>query len=80
MYIDHLVLTAAGGAGGALKDLNLHDARDLFDSKYWLQVQAVKYASLKMKAGSSITLFSGIVSRKAMAGQLPYTGRYSRRH
>lgn len=73
-HIDHLVLTASGGAGGALKDLNLKDARDLFDSKYWLQVQAIKYASSKMKAGSSITMFSGIVSRKAMVGQLPYTG------
>lgn len=71
--IDHLVLTAAGGTGGALKDLNLKDVRDLFDSKFWLQVQAAKYAAPKMKAGSSITLFSGIVSRKAMAGQLPYT-------
>ena len=71
--IDHLVLTAAGGMGGALKDLNFKDVKDLFDSKLWLQLQAIKYASPKMKAGSSVTMFSGIVSRKAMAGQLPYT-------
>lgn len=72
-HIDHLVLTASGGTGGALKDLDLRDVRALFDSKFWLQVQAVKYAAPKMQTGSSVTLFSGIVSRKAMAGQLPYT-------
>lgn len=72
-HIDHLVLTAAGGTGGALMDLDMQDVRALFDSKFWLQVQAVKYAAPKMQEGSSVTLFSGIVSRKAMAGQLPYT-------
>lgn len=71
--IDHLVITASGGTGGALKDLELKEVRALFDSKFWLQVQAIKYAAPKMKEGSSITLFSGIVSRKALAGQLPYT-------
>lgn len=72
-HIDHLVLTAAGGMGGALKDINFKEVKDLFDSKLWLQLQAIKHASSKMKAGSSVTMFSGIVSRKAMAGQLPFT-------
>ena len=72
--IDHLVLTASGGAGGPLQELDMNAARALFDSKLWLQVYATKYAVPKMSKNSSIIMFSGIVSRKSMPGQMPYTG------
>ena len=71
---DHLVITAAGAAAGAFRDLDLQTVRALYDSKLWLQLNAVKWSLDKLSPTGSITLFSGIVSRKAMPGQLPYTG------
>jgi len=72
--VDHLVISSSGGYGGAIKELDIDAAKALFDSKLWVQMNAVKHASPKMGKGNSITLFSGIVSRKAIAGQMPYTG------
>ncbi|RIV36683.1 SDR family oxidoreductase [Flagellimonas lutimaris] len=72
--IDHLVVSSSGGYGGSIKELDMKAAKELFDSKLWVQMHAVKHASPKMDKGGSIVLFSGIVSKKAMAGQMPYTG------
>lgn len=72
--IDHLIISSSGGYGGEIQQLDLLAAKGLFDSKLWVQMNAVKHASPKMSAGSSIVLFSGIVSRKVMPGQMPYTG------
>jgi NAD(P)-dependent dehydrogenase (short-subunit alcohol dehydrogenase family) len=71
---DHLVITAAGAAAGSLREISIDKAKDFFNSKLWLQTQVVKYALEKISQQGSIVLFSGIVSRKAMPGQLPFTG------
>ncbi|WP_237274434.1 SDR family oxidoreductase [Tenacibaculum ovolyticum] len=72
--VDHLVISSSGGYGGSIKELDISAAKALFDSKLWVQMNAVKHASPKMSKGDSITLFSGIVSKKAIPGQMPYTG------
>lgn len=72
--INHLVVSSSGGYGGSIKELDMEAAKALFDSKLWVQMNAVKHASPKMDKGASITLFSGIVSKKAIVGQMPYTG------
>ncbi|MEH6537982.1 MAG: SDR family oxidoreductase [Psychroserpens sp.] len=72
--VDHLVVSSSGGYGGSIKELDMEAAKALFDSKLWVQMNAVKHASPKMGKGDSITLFSGIVSKKAIVGQMPYTG------
>jgi NAD(P)-dependent dehydrogenase (short-subunit alcohol dehydrogenase family) len=72
--VNHLVVSSSGGYGGSIKELDMDAAKALFDSKLWVQMNAVKYAGTKMGAGDSITLFSGIVSKKATVGQMPYTG------
>lgn len=72
--VNHLVISSSGGYGGSIKELDIDAAKALFDSKLWVQMNAVKHASPKMDKGDSITLFSGIVSKKAIAGQMPYTG------
>tara|TARA_R100001369_G_C3316785_1_gene168231 strand:- start:1276 stop:1998 length:723 start_codon:yes stop_codon:yes gene_type:complete len=72
--VNHLVISSSGGYGGAIKDLDMEAAKALFDSKLWVQMNAAKHASPKMGKGDSITLFSGIVSKKAIIGQMPYTG------
>lgn len=72
--INHLIVSSSGGYGGSIKELDIAAAKALFDSKLWVQMNAVKHASPKMGKGDSITLFSGIVSKKAIPGQMPYTG------
>lgn len=72
--VNHLIISSSGGYGGSIKELDIEAAKALFDSKLWVQMNAVKHASPKMGKNDSITLFSGIVSKKAIAGQMPYTG------
>jgi NAD(P)-dependent dehydrogenase (short-subunit alcohol dehydrogenase family) len=72
--VDHLVISSAGGYGGVISELDMTAAKALYDSKLWVQMNAVKHASPKMGKDASITLFSGIVAKKALAGQMPYTG------
>jgi len=71
--IDHLVTPAAGAALGAFLDLPTETAREVVASKLWGQYHTAKHAAPIMGDGSSITFFSGIVSRKAMAGASTYT-------
>lgn len=71
--IDHLVTPAAGGALGPLLELPTASARNVVDSKLWGQYHTAKYGAPKLGSGSSITFFSGIVSRKPMAGTSTYT-------
>ncbi len=72
--IDHLVISSSGGYGASIKELDIQAAKALFDSKLWVQMNAVKHASPKMAKGSSITLLTGIVAKKSIVGQMPYTG------
>lgn len=66
---DHLV-TAAGPEAGdkPILQLNTAAARSMFESKFWGQYYAAKYGAPKIQDGGSITMFSGWISRKPMAG------------
>lgn len=65
---DHLVTAAAGVAVGRVLDLETSYARALMESKYWGQYHSAKYGAPLVLEGGSITLFSGWMSRKPMAG------------
>lgn len=69
---DHLITAASGVAGGGFLDLGTAAARALFESKFWGQYHAVKYGAPFLRKGGSITLFSGFVSRKPLAGFSTY--------
>ncbi len=69
--LDHLVSTAhessAGiGAMRTFPELEIAAARRFMDGKFWSQVIAARYAVPTLSAHGSITLFSGVASRKAM--------------
>jgi len=64
--VDHLVITGSSVKTGSLRELSLADARASMDSKFWGQYMAARYAQIRPKG--SITLFSGILSRRPLAG------------
>jgi NAD(P)-dependent dehydrogenase (short-subunit alcohol dehydrogenase family) len=69
--LDHLVTTAhessAGlGAMRPFPELDLAAARRFMDGKFWSQVTAARHAVPVLPAHGSITLISGVASRKAM--------------
>lgn len=68
---NHLV-TSVGVAGmGNFRDLETSAARSLFECKFWGQYNAAKHGVSQIKTGGSITLFSGIGSRKPFPGLAP---------
>jgi NAD(P)-dependent dehydrogenase (short-subunit alcohol dehydrogenase family) len=69
--LDHLVTTAhessAGiGAMRPFPELEIAAARRFMDGKFWTQVTAARCAVGALSRQGSITLFSGVASRKAM--------------
>jgi NAD(P)-dependent dehydrogenase (short-subunit alcohol dehydrogenase family) len=69
---DHLVITAgATNRGGSFKD-DITDAtfRETFEGKFWVQVTVAHAAARHIRAGGSITFFSGGASRRALAGMV----------
>lgn len=66
--LDHLITAAAGTVRGTVQELEVAQARALFDSKFWGQYHCAKYAAPKLSAHGSMVLFSGWISRKPMAG------------
>ena len=60
--LDHLVVTASSVRTGTLKDSPLADGEFTFRSKFFGPYLCAKYA--QMKPTGSITLFSGILSRR----------------
>lgn len=65
---DHLVTSAAGSVLGPFTMLPTDQFRSLVDSKFWGQYYAVKYGVEKLNPKGSITLFSGTVTQKPLAG------------
>ena len=65
---DHLVFTAVKGANGLFLGLDTATARRVFETKFWGQYYAAKYAAPKLKEGGSITLFSGVASQRPIKG------------
>lgn len=63
---DHLVVTASSVRTGPFRELSLADARASMDSKFWGQYMAARYAQIRPEG--SITLFSGILSRRPSVG------------
>ena len=66
---DHLVLTAAQGAGGMFLDLPVPAAQSAFESKFWGQYRAAKYGAAFIREGGTITFFSGALSQKPLPGR-----------
>jgi NAD(P)-dependent dehydrogenase (short-subunit alcohol dehydrogenase family) len=66
--LDHLVTTAAAGAVGLFLEIDPAKARAHVESKLWGQYFAARFGAPKLRAGGSITLFSGVVSRKPLRG------------
>src|SRR5918994_783867 len=69
--LDHLVSNAhessAGiGAMQPFPDLEVAAMRRFMDGKFWSQVTAARHAVPHLAPRGSITLFSGVASRKAM--------------
>jgi len=70
--LDHLVTTAAAGGKGLFLETESSAVRDVFESKFWGQYHAAKYAAPRINAGGSITLFAGVASRKPLPGLVAY--------
>lgn len=65
---DHLVVTAGALVTGNFIDLDTSAARKLFETKFWGQFLAAKYAAGKIKRGGSITFFTGSSYRPTFSG------------
>lgn len=65
---DHLATTAAAGAVGMFLEIDPAKVRAHIESKLWGQYFAARFGAPKLRAGGSITLFSGVVSRKPLRG------------
>jgi NAD(P)-dependent dehydrogenase (short-subunit alcohol dehydrogenase family) len=64
---DHLVTTINSGERKAFLKLDMAVAKAHFDGKFWGQWLAAKYGAPQIKAGGSITFFSGIWSHRPPA-------------
>jgi NAD(P)-dependent dehydrogenase (short-subunit alcohol dehydrogenase family) len=64
---DHLVTTITSGERKAFLKLDMALAKAHFDGKFWGQWLAAKYGAPQIKAGGSITFFSGIWSHRPPA-------------
>ena len=62
--IDHLVISASSAAHGAFVDLPEANLRTMFDAKFFGPYSVAKATVPKLRAGGSITLFSGVLSRR----------------
>lgn len=67
--IDDLVFTAADHAAVPFADIEVADARRMFDVKFWGAFAAAQLAIRFMPDNGSITLFSGIATRLPLKGQ-----------
>jgi NAD(P)-dependent dehydrogenase (short-subunit alcohol dehydrogenase family) len=65
---DHLVVTAGSYApAGKVIDVALDDAKKAFDTKFWGTINVAKHAARYMTSNGSITLTTGMLSRKIVA-------------
>ncbi|MGF1801509.1 SDR family oxidoreductase [Vibrio gigantis] len=66
---DHLIMTAGSYApAGKVTDVAIEDAKTAFDTKFWGSLNVAKHAARYMKPNGSITLTTGMLSRKVVAG------------
>ncbi|HDY7980970.1 SDR family oxidoreductase [Vibrio vulnificus] len=65
---DHLIVTSGSYApAGKVVDVEITQAKYAFDTKFWGAVLAAKHGARYLKQGGSITLTSGMLSRKVVA-------------
>lgn len=62
--VDHLVISASSAAHGAFADLADGDLRAMFEAKFFGPYATARAALPKLRKGGSITLFSGVLSRR----------------
>ena len=66
---DHLIVTAGSSApAGKVTDVATADAKTAFDTKFWGSLNVTKHAARYMTPNGSITLTTGMLSRKVVAG------------
>lgn len=63
-HLDHLAISASSAAHGSFADLPETDLRGMFDAKFFGPYSVAKAALGKIRAGGSITFFSGVLSRR----------------
>lgn len=67
--IDHIIFTAGSAApGGATVDVEIADAKEAFDTKFWGTIAMVKAAAPHIRPGGTITLTSGFLARRTVPG------------
>jgi NAD(P)-dependent dehydrogenase (short-subunit alcohol dehydrogenase family) len=67
--IDHLVFTAGSQApGGRVVDVGIDAAKAAFDVKFWGTVIVAREAARRIRPGGTITLTSGFLARRTVAG------------
>jgi NAD(P)-dependent dehydrogenase (short-subunit alcohol dehydrogenase family) len=71
--LDHLVCTAASGFPPGLFRAPESDVRALMESKFWGQYRCSRAAAPLIRDGGSITLSSGIRSRRPLPGSGAFT-------
>lgn len=62
--IDHLAISASSAAHGSFEALPETKLRNMFDAKFFGPYAVAKAALSKLSEGGSITLFSGVLSRR----------------
>ena len=72
--VDHVIFTAGSKApGGPLSLLNLTDAREAFEVKFWGAITVAQAAAPHIRPGGTLTLTSGNLARKPTPGALVKT-------
>ena len=67
--LDHLVFTAGDAfTPRPLADLSLHDARAVFDVRFWGAVTVINCAAPRIRPGGSIALTTGTVGQRPVPG------------
>lgn len=66
--VDHLAITAATAVQGAFADVEIDAVERMFASKFFGPYGILQAALPKLRQGASVTLFSGIFSRRPAPG------------
>jgi NAD(P)-dependent dehydrogenase (short-subunit alcohol dehydrogenase family) len=65
---DHLVTSVSASAVGSILETGVSRVREAFDTKFWGQYLAVRFAAPRINPAGSITLLSGIAGRRPPRG------------
>lgn len=66
--VDHLIITASSSAHGAFSDAPTQAIRDMFSAKFFGPYVVAREVLPNIAPGGSITLFSGVLSRRPAVG------------